>query len=86
MTQANQRRGRARELSGAAPGDERTPSKPIGEVRYADRQRTDTKRRDDVATETNKAARRSALEGPAAYAPHDPDETKRLNRKKSQPR
>jgi hypothetical protein len=85
MTQANQTRGRARQLSGAAPGDERTPSKPIGEVRYADPPRN-TKRRNDGTTETNRAARQSVLEGPAAYAPHDPEETKRLNRKKSQPR
>jgi hypothetical protein len=51
-------------------GDARTPDKPIGEVAYAER---DGKQQ-ETSKQPPKDAERSSLEGPAAYAPHDPDE------------
>jgi hypothetical protein len=45
-------------------GDARTPDRRIGEVAYADN--TGKK-----SAKPDKAAQKSALEGPAAYAPHE---------------
>jgi hypothetical protein len=90
MTQTGKvpNRGRTKELSGAAPGDQRTPAKTIGEVKYAasDRQQPRAKQGGAGASKANKDAQQSALEGPAAYAPHDPEEAKLSDRKKRQPR
>jgi hypothetical protein len=67
-----------REVSPAGSGDERTPDKRIGEVAYADKSvKTDgnPKTAPDTASKpAAKAAQKSSLEGPAAYAPHDDGE------------
>jgi hypothetical protein len=48
-------------------GDARTPDKRIGEVAYADNS-------DKKPAKPNKADQKSAIEGPAAYAPHQNEE------------
>lgn len=48
-------------------GDARTPDKRIGEVAYADASK-------DTKKSPSKAAVKSSLEGPAAYAPHEDED------------
>lgn len=65
--------GSQHELSRAGSGDARTPDRRIGEVAYAD----NTGGKQQPAGQqkpASKAALKSEIEGPAAYAPHDASE------------
>jgi hypothetical protein len=53
-----------KQASAGNSGDARTPDKRIGQVAYADTSK-------DTKKPPNKAAIKSNLEGPAAYAPHE---------------
>jgi hypothetical protein len=53
-----------KEISPASPGDNRTPDRRIGEVAYADNAAKKQPK------PPSKAAQKSELEGPSAYAPH----------------
>lgn len=67
---AAKQQGSEHEVSPAGSGDERTPDRRIGEVAYADNTGTAGKQ----PKPAGKAAQKSELEGPAAYAPHDASE------------
>ena len=65
------------------PGDNRTPDKKIGQVKYADDEGGGAQEDRHVSARTttlaDHRARKSQLEGPAAYAPHREDEDVRAN-------
>ncbi len=78
-----QQRGQ-HELSPAGSGDARTPDKRIGQVVYADHPAAEQELERGESRQSSGASKRdqkSALEGPAAYAPHD--EGEKLAKKKS---
>ena len=60
-----------KQQSAANNGDARTPDKRIGEVAYADTSK-------DTKKPPTKAAVKSSLEGPAAYAPHEEEDVRAL--------
>jgi hypothetical protein len=60
-------------------GDQRTPDKTIGQIKYAGGQDSITKGKGGVGSANQKAgvrSEKSQMEGPAAYAPHDEGEKK----------
>lgn len=58
-----------KQVSPANSGDARTPDKRIGQVAYADTSK-------DTKKPPSKAAEKSSLEGPAAYAPHEDEDVR----------
>jgi hypothetical protein len=59
------------------PGDNRTPDKTIGQIKYAHGQGTARDERVQERPPDKQLAHQSQAEGPASYAPHQEDEDMR---------